>query len=111
MPFPAIVGIPWLAGFLGTMFTSIVGYLVQFVTMRLARVAAAIALLTIVTTAFFAALKAVMETVYVLTPPWVEAAFYFLPDNSLVCVSAYYTALTLRWSYDWTTKIVQLKLF
>lgn len=112
MPIPAFAGIPWLASFVGGLFTVSVTWLAQFLTRRVAFVVAAIAVIVSITTAFYAAIDALLSSFTVVLPPFVtDAAALVLPDNVPFLMSAIISAHLLRWVYEWNVKVVQMKLF
>jgi len=112
MAIPVLAGIPWLAGVLGGLFASLVGWLAQFVTKRLAVVAAAVTVLIGLTTAFFAALDALISGLVGVMPSGMAAFWgHFAPTNLDLCLSAFLAANATRWVYDWNTRVVQMKLF
>lgn len=112
MPLPAIVGIPFIASVLGSLFTGLITFFAQFVTRRIALLTAAILIITTLTTSFFLALNGLVSATQILLPSVVTQNMgLFLPSNISACITAIATAKTLRWAYDWNVKVVQLKLF
>jgi hypothetical protein len=112
MPFPVLAGIPWLAAVLGGIFSSVFAYFANFLTKRLAITAAVVAVIVGVTTAFFAAIAAIVSGISAVAPEQVSAAVgLVVPSNATFCISAYMSALLLRWAYQWQVKIIQYKLF
>ena len=112
MAIPVIAGIPWLAGVIGGLFSAVFSYLSAFLTKRFAIVAAAITVIVGITTAFFAAINALVTGLAIVAPAELSiAAGLVVPSNATACATAYITALIVRWAYQWNVKIVQFKLF
>jgi hypothetical protein len=112
MPIPAIAGLPWLAGLMGGLFSSLVSWFMQFVTKRLAVVAAVISGFVALTVAFLAALEGLVSVILLNSPIELTfAAQLIIPSNFTLCITTMLTARTARWVYDWNIKIIQLKLF
>ena len=111
MPLPVIAGVPFLASVIGGLFTSIFTFVAQFVTKRVAIVAAALVLIAGLASAFYAAAMALISAISVTMPSIVvEAAGMFIPSNAVPVVSAVFAAKALRYAYDWNTKVIQMKL-
>lgn len=112
MALPLLAGIPWLAGLIGGLFTTLFAFFAQYLTKKLAVVAVAITLIVGLTTAFIAALTALTSAIQFAAPPWYTLAVQLVvPDNAFFCVSTIFTAHLLRYAYDWNVKIIQYKLF
>lgn len=112
MAIPVIAGIPWLAGIIGGLFSAVFGYFTSFLTKRFAVVAAAVAVIVGITTAFFAAIQGLVSGLSIVAPEELSlAAGLVVPTNATACATAYMTALVVRWAYQWNVKIVQYKLF
>lgn len=112
MPIPVLAGIPWLAGVLGALFTTIFTWAATLLTKRFAVVAAAVIVLGAITVALFAALQALITGLGVVVPTWMsQAAAHALPSNTSACVTAYWAARLARYAYDWNVRIIQYKLF
>lgn len=112
MPFPlAIAGIPWLATVLGSLFSGLIYFFVQFMGKRFALTAAFAAGSLILFGAMFAAVFAVMTAIRVALPPEFGLAMAtIVPSNVPACLGAYLTARTARWVYDWNTRVLQFRL-
>lgn len=109
---PVLAGLPWLAGLLGGLFTSLFTWFATLLTKRLAVVAAAVLVIGTVTLGFFAALNALIAGLGLVLPAEaLQGAAHVLPPNTSACITAMATAKTLRWGYDWNVKIIQYKLF
>lgn len=112
MPLPVLAGLPWLASVLGSLFSGVVVWAAQFLTKRLAIVAAAVAVVIALTVTFFTALQALVTGLGLVLPAEVlQGAALLLPSNTDTCLTAMMTARTARYAYDWNIKIIQLKLF
>ena len=110
MPLPALAGIPWLASLLGGLFAGFFAWFLKFAAKRFAFVAAAISLIVVVTTAFFAAIEAVVATLSATAPDWVNTgASMIIPNNATACIAAYIAALVLRYTYFWAINIIYMK--
>ena len=108
----ALAGIPWLAGVLGGLFTSVFAWAANFLTKRFAVTAAIIAVIVTVTTAFFAGISAIVSGVASVAPAELTvAAGLVIPSNATLCISSYMAALVLRWAYQWNVRVIQYKLF
>lgn len=112
MPFPVVVGIPWLAGVIGGLFSAIVSFALKYFSKRLAVVVVGIAFIATLTTAFLAAVSTLVASLTYAMPSEVALIInWVVPNNLSLCISAIITAHVLRWVYEWNVKIVQLKLF
>lgn len=106
-----LLGIPWLATVLGTLFGGLVQWFATYVTRKFALVAAALVAIGSLTAAFVAGLEALIAGVGVTFPAVGTGWSLFVPDNFSVVFATCLTARTLWWVYQWNTKIVQLRLF
>lgn len=110
MPIPVIAGIPWLAGILGGVFSSIFSFAAQYFTKRLALVAAGIGLMAGVVATFYAAISGLVSGISAVVPVELsDAAGFFLPDNTAACLAAYMSAWSLHYAYQWNIKVLQYK--
>lgn len=110
MPIPVLAGLPWLAGILGTFFTSVVAYLAQRVGKRFAFTLAGIAILVGLAGAYLSAITAIITGLSYAMPQAIsDGAGLVMPGNTVPCITAIITAHTLRYAYAWNTRIVQLK--
>jgi hypothetical protein len=109
---PVIAGIPYIAGLLGGLFTSLVSFVALYLTKRLALVVVAVGIMLAVTVTFWSACDALIAGIQVTAPHEINQAIaLILPDNFRNCFSAVMSAHFLRWVYEWNVKIIQLKLF
>lgn len=109
---PVLAGIPWLAGLIGGLFSSLFTWFAQYFTRRFAVIAAVLVIIGSLTLGLFTALDALASGLSLAAPSWMlEAAGHFLPSNTLACVTAVTTAKLLRYAYDWNIRIIQYKLF
>lgn len=106
---PVLLGLPWLASVLGSLFTGVVGWLSLYLTKRLAIIIAAIAALASLTGAFVLAIEGSVAAFTYSFP--IAANFGFLlPPDLPVLIAAYASARVVHWVYSWNIKIVQLRL-
>lgn len=111
MPFPVILGIPWLAAVLGGLFSGLIVFFAKYLSKRLALTAAFIAASIALFSVFFAACFGLLSAISVAAPPEISIAIrFFLPSNTDVCVGAIFAAKTARWVYDWNTRVIQFRL-
>lgn len=112
MPLPVIAGLPWLAGVIGGLFASVLGFFTKYLTKRLAIVAAAVTAIVGLTTAFFAAISTLLGGLTAAIPADVVMLLgHIMPANVTACISALLSAQVLRYAYEWNVKVVQLRLF
>jgi hypothetical protein len=111
MPIQVLAGLPWLAGILGGFFTTIFQFFAQYLTKRLAVVAAAVTAIATLTTAMFASLSALTSSIAVALPDSIViGAGLIVPDNAIPSISVVLSAHMIRYVYDWNVKIIQLRL-
>lgn len=111
MPIAAVAGLPWLAGILGSLFTGIVGFFVQFFTKRLAIVVAGVAIIVTLTAGLFTALEGLLSGLTYIVPTEISAgAALVTPSNLTACISIIISAKMLRYAYDWNVKVLQYKM-
>lgn len=112
MPVPALLGLPWLASVLGGMFTAIAVWLSQYLTKRLAFVAAGVALIIGLTATLFAALQALLVGIALSVPTeFAQGISMVLPSNFGTCIAIMVSARMLKFAYDWNVRVIQYKLF
>ncbi len=103
---------PILAAFLGAIFASIVSFLAKWLSKRVAVILVAVSALVALTSAFILSIDALYSLIIVVFPDSLNAGLsWVIPPNAKPCVAATLTAYSLRWVYDWNSKIIQLKLF
>lgn len=111
MPLPAIIGIPFLAGVLGSLFAGLVEFFAKWLTKRVALTAAFIAASLGLFAVFFAVCWSAMQGIVVAAPQELSMALSFIvPSNAPACLSALLTAHVARWVYDWNTRVIQFRL-
>lgn len=102
----------WLATLLGSLFSGIVTWFAQYVSKRVAIIAAVVTAIATLTTAFFVAVVSILSALLMAVPPEVSIAVgLFVPSNAYACTSAVLTAHTIRWVYEWNVKVIQFRLF
>lgn len=111
MPIPAVLGVSWLAGVIGTAFAGLFAWLLTFMTKRLAIVVLAVGVLLTLTASLFVALESLLSgLVYILPASLTQSVGLFAPSNLSLCVSIVVSAHMLRYVYDWNVRVVQMKL-
>lgn len=96
----------WLIGAIG----SLVSAEVVKTGKRIALILAAIAVLIALTIALKAALTALISSIAVAAPSQLSLALsWIVPSNYAACASAYFSALILRFAYDFKTKMTTLR--
>lgn len=110
MAIQAVLGIPVLAGVIGSLFTSLFTFAAQYFTKRLALLSAGLILISSVVGAFYAAIMALAVSISVAVPVEISAAAgFFVPDNAVGVVSAVMASKVLRYAYDWNVRVIQYK--
>ena len=111
MPLPAILGIPFLAGVMGSLFAGLISFFAKYLTKRIALTAAFITASLGLFAVFFAACWAVLQGIIVAAPPEISLALaFFVPSNAPACLGALLTVNAARWVYDWNTRVIQFRL-
>ena len=105
-----LLGIPWLATAIGSLFTSTLGFFAAFVTRRIAILTAVITVIISLTLAFIAAIEGLISGISYAAPD-LSGAFAILPVNFSSCLSVIVTAKILKWAYGWNIALAQMKLF
>ncbi len=112
MAIQVLAGIPWLAGVLGAAFTSILTFVLQFFTKKLAVITAVVLSLVGITVTFFAAITALFAGIqYVMPVAITQGMALIVPGNTTACLTAVVTGHTVRYVYAWQFRIIQYKLF
>jgi hypothetical protein len=106
----AIPAIPALAAWFGSAFIALATFLGGFLTKRIALAVAGIAALGLAFTTFYAAITALLVGVAIPFPAVDPLYNCFLPTNIKACLSIILSARVLRWVYDWSNTVIQLKL-
>ncbi len=109
MPAPALLGIGWLAGVIGTFFVSLVGWLAAFLTKRIALTVAAVAAFAVLSTAIIATLDALLAQI-VTTFPLAANAGFIMPDGFSTTLSLYFTFRIGYWIYSVNWLIIRMRL-
>ena len=101
----------WLATLLGSLFSGLATFLVQYFTRRALIIAAAVTAISVLTVAFFAAVLGILNALLGAVPqPVLIGASWFMPSNAPSCFAAIVTAHALRWVYEWNVKVIQFRL-
>jgi len=111
MPLPGVIlGLPWLASVIGSLFTAFIGWLAIYMTKRVAIMLAVIAAFVSLTVALIAVIEGLVAGFTYAFP--VAANFGFLiPADLSALLAAYFTARLAHWVYGWNVRIVQTRLF
>lgn len=111
MPLPAIVGIPFLATVMGSLFSGLLTFFAQYLTKKLALTAAFIAASISLFAVFFSVCWSILQGLIVVTPPEISLALaFFVPTNAPACIGAILSVNVARWVYDWNTRVIQFRL-
>lgn len=110
MPFPVLLGLPWLASAIGGLLASLVSFFALYFTKKLAIIGAVLTALLVLTLAFIAAIEALLSAAQVAAPPALSSAFFVLPSNFSACMAAIISAKVLAWVYHWNKGIIQTAL-
>lgn len=111
MAIPLLAGLPWLASIIVGITSAFVGWLFKFATKRFAIVLLAVALLSTITAAFYAAIQALLSGLTSSLPDFFNiAAGWVIPENAPVCISAVLSAHAIRWVYAWQVRIIEYKI-
>jgi len=108
---PVIAGIPFIAGLVGGLASECIKFFARFFTRKIAvavgATSACLLLLTALVSALYAALGALS---YTLPDEYARAMNLFIPDNLVPCISAVMTGRIAKYSYEWSTRIIQWTL-
>lgn len=108
MPAPAIIGIPWLAGVLGSIVTSVTAFFATRVAGRVAAVLGWITLYISMLAALSLVFVGLAKTIHYSMPDSLAVGIYmFLPSNLELCLSVYISARVSLWVYFQKTRVVQ----
>jgi Family of unknown function (DUF5455) len=104
--------IVWLGGVIAAFFAQLFVWFSQYVVKRVAIIAAAITIIGIVTTAFFASVYGLVSSLSLALPSeYVSHLGLFLPGNVTACLTIILSAKMLRFAYDMNIRIIQMKVF
>jgi len=111
MALQLIAGLPWLAGIIVSALSALIAFFAQYMTKRVAIVAAALIIFTSVTAGFMAAAYALLSAISVTMPSDLEPGLALIvPSNAGACLGAVASAHVLRWVYAWQVKVIQYRL-
>jgi len=103
---------PFLAAFIGSLFTAALQFFAQFMTRKLALLVSGLVAIAAVTTTFFAALNGLLVGIQAAMPSAIVIGYnLFIPRNLDECIAAVISAHLLAWAYSWNVRIIQWKLF
>lgn len=96
---------------IGRILWSIAPWLVEFfakwMTRRVAIAAAVVSAFLVLTTAFYAAIYALVAGIAVVAPPYFsQACGLMLPSNTYGCLSAILATYVARWVYDLQLRVL-----
>ena len=101
----------FLARLIGVALTFLVSFFFEYLSKRLAIVAAVVAGIAALTGAFFLAISSLIQSVAPLLPPqFNQACSLVVPDNFPALVSIVFSAHVLRFAYEWNVKVLHMKL-
>jgi uncharacterized protein DUF5455 len=107
-----MLGLPWLASGLASLFGGIVSFFATFLTKRIAMVAAVITAVLALLTTFTIAANTAVNTVLASYPVGDFAyGLSLLPSNTDICVSAIVTVRIAGYTYWWMKQVIQYRLF
>lgn len=109
MAIPAVVGIPWLAGIIGSLFGGVLSFFAQYFTKRIAVIAAVIVLVTGATITVIGVFEGLLSSLAYVEPDFTYVGL-FLPSNTVPCVAVMVTARITYWVYSWNVRVIQYKL-
>lgn len=108
MPAPAIIGIPWLAGVLGSLAASATAFFAARFTAKLAGIMGWLTLYISMLAGLSAFFVGIASTIHYAMPDSLATGVYmFLPSNLELCLSAYISARVALWVYRQKTRVVQ----
>lgn len=101
----------WLGTLIGSLLTGLITFFANYLTKRLAIIAAVVVSIGVVTAAFFVAILALMSSVVAVAPPYLTLAVSLIvPANLPFVISIWLSARLLRWAYEWNVKVIQFRL-
>lgn len=111
MPLPVIAGIPFIAGLIGGIAGELIKFFAKFFTRKIAVAAGAVGACLLLLTAFASLLYASIGAItYTLPDEYARAMTLFMPDNLVPCISVVMTGRIAKYSYEWSTRIIQWTL-
>lgn len=109
MAVPVLVGLSWLAGALGSVFVSVVGFLAAYVTKRVALTVAAVAAFGILAAAIIATLDALLAQL-IGTFPIAANIGFLMPDGFSTTLGYYFSFRVAYWVYSVNWLIIRMRL-
>jgi len=105
---PFILDAPFIIAALIGIFQAAITFFLQFMTRKFAAIAAATVLFVSLTAALIVALNAIIAGIsYVMPGAITTAISWFMPSNTAACISAYYSAVAVKFVYDLKSKLVR----
>lgn len=105
---------PFLFALMSSMFAGLMNFFVKFLSRKLALGAVFLTIMVAMVAVFIAALNAIIATFAYAMPSFLSDGFgMFMPDNTLLCLTAIYSAQVARFVFDRNRDIVagQTRLF
>ncbi|GBG15204.1 ABC transporter permease [Novimethylophilus kurashikiensis] len=101
---------PLLAAFLGSAFTAVLNWFLQFFTRKVAIYATVITTLGTLTAALLVTFNGIIQGITQSVPGDAAWIMFYIPENASQCLAAYSAAALAKWVYDWNTDIVTKSL-
>jgi len=104
----------FLISILTSLFGALVDFFTRVLTRKLAVGATFLTIMIALVAAFIAALDAAISTISYAMPSFLSEGFgLFMPSNTLLCITAIYTAQLARFIYDTNKDIIsnQVRIF
>lgn len=106
-----ILGVTFIATFLSQMVTTLFTSWLQVATKRFFIIAAVLAAVASFVAAFYVAIRAVIDSISAVSPPFLsQAASLVVPDNFVTLVAIQISARLIRFAYEWNIKVLQWRL-
>lgn len=100
---------PIFAAFVLALFTSLVAFLVEFVTKKILVIAAIIAAMVLAAAAFAAVISYSLSQLSFDAPVFLSVGLSLLPSNTDVCISIIVTVKIAAWAHSWYLKTLSVK--
>lgn len=105
---PFILDAPFIIAALIGIFQAAITFFLQFMTRKFAAIAAAIAVFVSLTAALVVTLNIIIIGIsYAMPDEITRAISWFMPSNTMTCISAYYSAVAVKFVYDLKAKVVR----
>lgn len=105
---PMFLFLPYLIAALIALFQSAITFFLKFMTRKFAAIASATAIFVGLTAALIIALNVIIAGITYTMPNEITMAIsWIMPSNTTACVSAYYSAVSVKFVYDLKSKVVR----